>query len=396
MAPHSKARSRRGRLLLEVPLALVFAALGVYLSLRHSIGDGGILLLKDHEVLVRVDNLSGELQADDRPGAHTSLPWLEALHRLDRRPLRYVMGTGGGEVDRTAPNLVVRGRDGANYGFGQVELQVALDPALADVALADNGGDREMILRLVDAYARPTLRDAFGRYTPREIVLPEVKQAGTAAALEDLQGALARHGVRVLELSVSKPIFEPKYQEVIHRRKVAEQDTERLAREEQELVATADAMEAHFVVGDQHGHDECIANDRHQPNLRATSNRSCRKHREQWRTAGHRQQLGAMFWPADATATVAMEAPVQHTGDGCNDARERHAPKRGRPRCRCKARQLPRVGRHQQQDRHGQRRQQNREQTEHAGTLLCKAKFVKHGDRIAHDATNAASRAQPS
>lgn len=241
MAPHSKARSRRGHLLLEVPLALVFAALGVYLSLRHSMGDGGILLLKDHEVMVRVDNLSGELQADDRPGAHTSLPWLEALHRLDRRPLRYVMGTGSGEVDRTAPNLVVRGRDGANYGFGLVELQVALDPALADVALVDNGGDREMILRLVDAYARPALRDAFGRYTPREIVLPEVKQAGTAAALEDLQGTLARHGVRVLELSVSKPIFEPKYQEVIHRRKVAEQDTERLVREEQELVATADA-----------------------------------------------------------------------------------------------------------------------------------------------------------
>jgi len=241
MALHPNVRARRGRLLFEVPLALVLTVLGIYLTLRHRIGDGGIMLLQDHEVAVRVDNLSGELQPDDRPGAHTFVPWFEEVHRLDRRPMRYVMGDGGGEADKRAPSLVVRGRDGANYAFGQVELQVAIDPARADVALVDNGGDRETILLLVDAYARPALRDSFGRYTPREIVLPEVKQAGTAAALADLQEALGRHGVRALELSVSKPKFEPKYQEVIHRRKVAEQDTERLAREETELVATADA-----------------------------------------------------------------------------------------------------------------------------------------------------------
>jgi hypothetical protein len=240
MQPHPPGHPRRGRLLLEVPLALLLAVLGVYLVLRSEFGDGGVAILADHEVLVRIDNLSGELSADDRPGAHTFIPWFEQVYELDRRTRRYVMGAGGPEPDRRVTGLVVRGRDGANFAFGQVELQVALDPVHADLALVDHGADPEFMLRLVDAYARPVLRGAFGRYAPREIVLPENKQDGTENALAELSKVLGRHGIRVLELSVSKPQFAPKYQETIDRRKVAEQDTERLERERVELLATAD------------------------------------------------------------------------------------------------------------------------------------------------------------
>ena len=229
---------RRGRLLFEIPLALLLA--GVYLVLRAQVGDGGLAIVHDHEVLVHVDHMSGELSASDRPGSHTFVPWLESVVKLDRRTLRYVMGTGDLDgVDRCAPALVVRGRDGANYAFGRVEIQAALDPARADVALVDHGGDPEELLAWVDAYARGKLRDAFGVFTPREIVLPDNKQKATEAAYRSLTAALARHGIQVLELSVSKPQFAPKYQETIDRRKVAEQDVERLKREQIELQATA-------------------------------------------------------------------------------------------------------------------------------------------------------------
>lgn len=243
MDPRSPDR-RRGRLLFEVPLALVLALIGSYLVLRARVGDGGVALLADHQVLVRVDNTSGAIESHDRPGAHTFVPWFEEVYRLDRRALRYVMGQGGEEADRGSPSLVVRGRAGSNYAFGRVELLFALDSAQADVALVDHGGDRERMLDLVDAYARPALRAAFGDYTPLEIVLPENKQAATGVAREDLSESLVRHGLRVLELSVSKPTFAPEYQEIINRRKVAEQDTERLRQEREDLRRTAEEREA--------------------------------------------------------------------------------------------------------------------------------------------------------
>lgn len=212
----------------------------LYGGVRQLVGDGGVALVADHQVLVRHDLATGTLTADDHPGAHTFVPWLEEVHVLDRRTLRYVMGGEGSEPDQRVPALVVRGRDGANYAFLEVELQVALDGTRAAVALVDHGGTRDTVLRLVDAYARPVLRAAFGVYEPREIVLPANKQEGTAIATAELGRLLERHGIQLLELSVSKPQFAPKYQETIQRRKIAEQDVVRLESERQALIAGQD------------------------------------------------------------------------------------------------------------------------------------------------------------
>lgn len=235
---------RSGRLLFEIPLALVLAAVGVYMHLRAQVGDGGMVTLNDRQVLVKVDHRTGELTADDRPGTHTFVPGLEEVFLLDRGTLKYVMGAGqDAERLKVAPCLIVRGSDGANYAFKHVEVQVALDSARADLALVDHGGDADTILRLVDAYTRPILIGQFGRFGPPEIVLPENKQAGTEAALAELREALQPHGIRVLELSVSKPEFAPDYQNTIHRQKVAEQDIERLRREREELVQSLAGLE---------------------------------------------------------------------------------------------------------------------------------------------------------
>lgn len=212
----------------------------LYGGVRQLVGDGGVALVADHQVLVRHDLATGSLTADDHPGAHTFVPWLEEVHVLDRRTLRYVMGGEGPEPDQRVPALVVRGRDGANYAFLEVELQVAIDGARAAVAFVDHGATKETVLRLVDAYARPVLRAAFGAYEPRDIVLPANKQEGTEVATAELGRLLERHGVQLLELSVSKPQFAPKYQETIQRRKVAEQDVVRLEGERLALVAGQD------------------------------------------------------------------------------------------------------------------------------------------------------------
>jgi len=235
MDPRPHRASRLGRLLFEVPLALALALAALYAVLRERAGDGGLVLLTDHEVLVRLDHASGTFACDDRPGAHGFVPWFQEVQRLDRTTVRYVMLDGPADADLCAPPLIVRGRDGSSFSFQRVEIQVALDPARADVALVDHGGTRASVASLVDAWARPVLRAAFGRSTPREILLPTEKQAASEAAAAELGRVLARHGVRLLELSVSKPRFPDAYQKTIERRLVADQETDRLVRERAEL-----------------------------------------------------------------------------------------------------------------------------------------------------------------
>ena len=234
MESPSSPRKRSFRAI-EALAVLVLTVLGTYGVLRYSLEDGGIAMLSHDQVLVRIDHVTGELDSTDRPGVHTFIPWLEDVKILDRRPVRYVMGGELEGVDMVAPALIVRGRDGSSYSFHRVEIHAAIMPERAALGLQDHGGGREKIAQLIDAYARPILREAFGETTPREIVLPNVKQSASARAETELAAALERHAIALLEVSVSKPLFPSEYQEMIERRLVADQDTERLVQEREEL-----------------------------------------------------------------------------------------------------------------------------------------------------------------
>ena len=80
--------------------------------------------------------------------------------------------------------------------------------ARAAVAFVDHGATKETVLRLVDAYARPVLRAAFGAYEPRDIVLPANKQEGTEVATAGSGASWSDTGSSCSS-SVSKPQFAP-------------------------------------------------------------------------------------------------------------------------------------------------------------------------------------------
>lgn len=245
MEADSPPRSRLRRLALELPLVLIAALLIIYSALRIRADDGGLITISDHQAGVLVDFRTGRLTPDVSPGVKTFIPWLQRWYRLDRRPIEYVMAGNEHLDENRVPRLLVRGSDGTSYIFERVELQYALDTERLTTALRDSGpgsGYR----RLVDAYARPILRDAFGRYTPQEIVLPDRKQKATEEAKRELSKALAVHGIQVLELSVSKPTFPKAYEDTIDRRRVAEQDLAKLRRERQQLLEIKPTRFAHL------------------------------------------------------------------------------------------------------------------------------------------------------
>ena len=237
---HSSAT--RGAIVLEMGVALLTLFVGLYIALRHVAQDGGMATVHDHQLAVFADHLAHDLENIERPGVQTFLPWFQEVYCLDRRPVEYIMA-GNERLDSNhVPTLVVRGREGTCFSFARVEVLYALAPEAATRALLDSGPASGFKDGIVDAYARGALREAFGRLTPTEVLLSNAKQAATLAAKEDLERSLQRHGLTVLEVSVSKPTFSGKYEETISRRKVADQDAFKVNVERTQMLAGRTAI----------------------------------------------------------------------------------------------------------------------------------------------------------
>jgi regulator of protease activity HflC (stomatin/prohibitin superfamily) len=235
---HPRSPGARGRLLVEIPLGLLLAVLLSYAVLRHLAGGDSLRQVHDHQVAVLVDHVRGASRVIDTPGTHAFLPYAQEVFVLDRRPSEYVMDGNERKDANHVPRLLVRARDGSSFGFERVVVQYALDTHAADRVLGDSGPGEAFKERLLDAFARSILRDAYGRYTTQEMLLPENRLAANADGKAQLERALGPHGITVLELAVSKPSFSPKFEETIARRQVADQDTEALARQVEELAAS--------------------------------------------------------------------------------------------------------------------------------------------------------------
>ena len=232
--PKSRARrerpraTSRGSIALEIAVALLFAPIVLYLVLRYGFGLHAVRHIADDQVAVIVDNLTGRRRVVTTPGYVTVLPWLQDLYCVDKSPNAFVMKGNAPEGANLAPRLLVRAKDGSSFVFQELTLQYALSPDAAARVLDDSGGDEMCKSRLVRAYARSILRDEIGRHGIEDVVRPDVMQSATRRSLERLNADLAQHGVEVLEIATPKPSFDPAYESLISRRKVFNQDAERL------------------------------------------------------------------------------------------------------------------------------------------------------------------------
>ena len=213
----------------------------LYLGLKHVAGDGGLVTVHDHQVAGFLNHVTQELEPIERAGMRSFMPWFQGVYTMDRRPVEYVM-EGSERIDANhVPGLVVRGADGTCFSFERVEIQYALQPSKISEALLEFGPGEGFKDGLVDAYARGILRNAFGRLTASSVVLPDKKQQATLEAKSQLSEKLSPFGLEILELSCSKPKFSPKYEEIINRRKVADQDVQRINAERAQLLAAGPA-----------------------------------------------------------------------------------------------------------------------------------------------------------
>jgi len=220
--------AERGSLALEISAALLLAPILVYVVLRYAFGLHAVRHVADDQVAVIVDNLTGRRRVVTTPGYIMVLPWLQDVYCVDKSPNAFVMKGNEPEGTNLTPRLLVRAKDGSSFVFQELTLQYALSPDSAARLLDDCGDDAACKGRLVRAHARSILRDEIGRHGIEDVVRPDVMQSATRRSLERLNADLSAHGLEVLEIATPKPSFDPAYESLISRRKVFNQDAERL------------------------------------------------------------------------------------------------------------------------------------------------------------------------
>lgn len=231
------ARKRRKRLL-EPAFALLLAPLVAIECLRRVVGEKGLEEIEDDEVGVVVDGWRGTKEVVETPGYRPYLPWFQEVHTIDKSPNALVFKSNKTEGWNVVPRLLIRARDGSSFWFEEVTLQYALRVERAGDVLDDSGGGDAFKEELLRCHARAILRDEFGRFAAGDSARPESVAAATRASLERMNAALEPHGIEVLEVSSPKPAFDKAYEDLINRRKLANQETEKLRAQIAALKAT--------------------------------------------------------------------------------------------------------------------------------------------------------------
>jgi hypothetical protein len=205
-------------------LGLVF----VLVIVLAAMGLGGIAEVKDHEVALIVNYITGSTEVDTIPGNKIFIPFVHEVFTFDKSPNKFLME---GKVDLDTDHvreLTVRASDGSNFWFESLEIQYQLLPPETQVVINDSGtGDAFKKFWLM-AYARSVLRDEFGKFDPEGISNPSSYSKARVDSQVRLNTLLKPHGIEIIQITTPKPKFVPDYEKAIEDRKLAEQEVERL------------------------------------------------------------------------------------------------------------------------------------------------------------------------
>jgi len=226
--PTPVSRPKRRRRRFEVIVALVLAPAVAIECMRRIGTDSGLAEIRDDQVGIVLDAWSSTTRVVDTPGYRAYWPWFQEVHVVDKSPNALVFQGNSAVSVNHVPRLLIRARDGSSFWFEEVTLQYALRVDRAADVLDDSGGGDAFKEELLRCHARAILRDEFGRFDAGDSVRPESVADATQKSLDRLNGALERHGIEVLEVSSPKPAFDKGYEDLINRRKLANQESEKL------------------------------------------------------------------------------------------------------------------------------------------------------------------------
>lgn len=197
---------------------LVLGALGVLLVLALVFTSYDVV--KPGEVAVIKNNITGQETVQQTEGIIMHLPWgMTDVYVLDKtqQSLRMV----------GPDSVIIKTREGANVD-ANVEVTFDILPARAaeivrGIGMGRRGADMSKVNDLVYSYVRARVRDTIGRLNLEELARPEERTIRIEESRKRLNEELLDYGIEIQTVSATDWDYDDKYEEMIRRRKEADQ-----------------------------------------------------------------------------------------------------------------------------------------------------------------------------
>jgi hypothetical protein len=211
--------------ILRIMLPLLVAAAGVLVPFC-------LIRIEPDEIGVRTLNFGadhGIVQQDYGPGYHRNLWPLDTWNRFPSTVLHicFTSDNSGGlrTTDRPLGDLQLTSADGDRVNM-IVDVAFRIAPGQAHRVLQDSGLEHRRYEDVVRNLSQDAMRVFFGRLRTEAFYSESSREGARQQAAEMLRGRLTERGIELIDMLVQAVKFDPHYEELIKKKKIADQSVE--------------------------------------------------------------------------------------------------------------------------------------------------------------------------
>ena len=201
--------------------ALVVAVLIFAIAL---VQQGGVRM-RENEVGVKVNNLTGALTLEERVGYHFFLPYLANFYVLDKTIQKLSLTWDQGPGGRSGRDVKLKTADGNNVSL-DVTINYKVIPEEAVKILRGSGQGTRFSDVWAEPFARHACFDAFGRLNTEEIYDAAKRNEMAQGVMAQMNEKLRTQGIEVIAVMPGEFRFYQEYEQVIQAKKLADQQVE--------------------------------------------------------------------------------------------------------------------------------------------------------------------------
>ncbi|NCC51677.1 MAG: hypothetical protein EOM20_10720 [Spartobacteria bacterium] len=215
------------RLLLLAVLVVVLVGVG-----RH-----GMVRIHEHQVGVRLNNLTGKLSLAPHAGYQFYIPYLANMYLLDKtlHRLELTWAQRGGDPR----DVRLKVADGSQVSL-DLTLNFKINPGMAVEILRKSGREGRFAHLWIESLARNYALQYFGQLTMEQFYDANQRRDKAEAVREGMNRSLRDEGIEIVAVIPGEYRFYAEYEKIIQEKKLADQQVEeqqaqaRAAQEDQE------------------------------------------------------------------------------------------------------------------------------------------------------------------
>lgn len=184
----------------------------------------GVVHVRENQVGVLVNNLTGQLSRKDRVGYHLFVPYVCSFYTLEKtiQKLDLSFTQAAGAVPR---EVRLKTSDGSDVRL-DVTINFKMIPEQAIEVLQRSGPGLRYAEVWMEPFARHACMASFGELTTEEIYDAKQRNRKAELARERLNTLLGPQGIEVIAVIPGEFRFYPEYEQVITEKKLADQQVE--------------------------------------------------------------------------------------------------------------------------------------------------------------------------